>query len=170
LQIGVGVFEKPGVLYNFAGMEDKYLYPGEEVQPVEVGEGYRDYWLSDVLKPYGGFVKLVRVGCHWRDGWASCFVKFGRIVDGEWELLWLGNILTPKGFVVHKEAKDFIEEEGAHTWTDVKVRYYVGEAEQLSFPNCIAARHIWDYDNCGKHVDAYVDFISGEHHWTITDK
>ena len=34
-------------------MEDKILYPGEEVQPVKVGDGYREYWLSDVVASHG---------------------------------------------------------------------------------------------------------------------
>ena len=29
---------------------EKYLYPAENVSPIEVGENYKDYYLSDILK------------------------------------------------------------------------------------------------------------------------
>lgn len=72
-------------------MEERYLYPGEEVQPVEVGEGYRDYWLSDVLKPYGGFVRFVYFNTG-PDGPFSAEVAIAREVDGKREFLYHGHI------------------------------------------------------------------------------
>ena len=151
-------------------MEDiKFLYPVEDVDPVGVGDGYRDYWLSDVLKSNGGFVKFVKIGCHWRDGWARCFVKLGRFTGEGVSLLWVGEIVTPKGFVVHPDARHFIEDDGAHSWSDLKVRYYLDDDGRLCFPRCVAARHVRDYENANKHVDACVDFSTGEHYWNISD-
>ena len=149
-------------------MEEKILYPGEDVPPIEVGEGYREYWLSDVWKPHGAFVKVAKIGVHWRDGWAACELKIGRIVEGQWEFLWRGDITTPVGFVVHPEARKFVKEERHNSWTDIRLRYTVGDGGILYYPNFVAARHIWDYEKYGKHVDAFVDFATGEHYWNIS--
>ena len=43
--------------------EEKYLYPAENVSPIEVGENYKDYYLSDILNGNGcniDFIKLSR--------------------------------------------------------------------------------------------------------------
>lgn len=42
-------------------MQENYLYPGDEVTPIEIGEGYRDYWLSEVLKHCGYTIE--KEGC-----------------------------------------------------------------------------------------------------------
>ena len=46
-------------------MEKNYLYPGDSVKPVEVGEVYRDYLLSDILAANGiTFIRgEMRYGC-----------------------------------------------------------------------------------------------------------
>lgn len=41
------------IVYYLCIMEENYLYPGDIVKPVEVGESYMDYMLSDVLANAG---------------------------------------------------------------------------------------------------------------------
>lgn len=146
-----------------------FLYPGNDVQPVEVGDGYRDYWLNDVVKSYGAFVRFVKVGCAWDCSRASGEIQLARLVESGREMLWHGEIVSPEGMVIHTEAKKFVEDEHACNWTDLKVRYSIAPDGSLSFPACLAARHIRDYVDLGKHIDALVDFATGEHYWRTTE-
>lgn len=152
----------------YMNIENEQLFPRSRVQPIEIGDSYRDYWLSDVVKSHGAFVKFAKVGCHWNCEWVRSEIKIGRMTEGEWEFLWRGDLFSPDDFVVHPEAWRFIEEEGAHNWTDLRLRYFLNDDGSLSFPRCVAARHIWDYVEAGKHVDALVDFATGEYYWIIS--
>lgn len=49
---GWGVLYMPGIFY-LCSMEDMYLYPGNDIRPIEIGEDYRDYRLSGVLANAG---------------------------------------------------------------------------------------------------------------------
>ena len=61
--------------------EDNYLFPGDEITPIEVGDGYRDYRLSEVLQQQG-----------YQIGEGGCEIHFAR--NGLYEDLSIGYLFA----------------------------------------------------------------------------
>lgn len=147
----------------FVGMKGiDYIYPKEDVKPIEVGDGYRDYWLSDVVKSYGGFVKFARIGYERRDGHARCEVKLSKKGGDDSAFFWHGNMESAGA--INSEAAEFLLS-GTRYFTDLRLRYYA-----CCPPAVVAARHVWDYEAEHTHEDTFVDFLTGKHHRTVTPK
>ena len=129
----------------FGIMEEKILYPGEDVQPIEVGEGYRDYWLSDVLSRHG--TDIVRIcmhyaseGVRWIDGkypfvsgYCLAEVRLGK--DGKWDGRYI--MLAPERcFSAYRENDAKYEDRVvslAMQYPNIRIRYMLA-GDEVSRP------------------------------------
>ena len=114
------MYERNAYLWDM----EKYdvLYPGEDVQPIGVGDGYRDFLLSDILKSRGYFRKFIRIE---NLGYSfDVFMKLGEVVGEEKRCVFLGRI--PAIRVPEKEKYERFEESlGGHPeYDDLVLRFH----------------------------------------------
>jgi hypothetical protein len=114
------------------GMEKNYLYPGDSVKPIEVGEVYRDYLFSDILSANG--IAFIRGIMHYGREKTEMIDGYPRIKS-----YCLALIETDKGKVFIAPLSRFKPVElvdfpplpfqnvfPGHEFIDLRVRYYIG--------------------------------------------
>lgn len=120
------------VVINGIGFSEKHLLlPNDFVLPIERGDGYVDYRLSDVVASHNGFVRFIRLINHSWNSDTAGVVAFVQCRDKNGGLLlWQGDIfcINPTADIDERRVCD-----------DLRLRYQVDDNGALSIPVWVMA-------------------------------